>query len=267
MTVERGLETYRLAKENERFRKELIRRERLARELEIAREIQRYILPSRCPDLENYEMTVKYQPAREVGGDFYDFEVKSDELQIVVGDVSGKSIPAALYGAVFSGQLQTLFPSRLSPAEKLKTLNTSLIARYPSGSYVAVAYCRIDLRNGSAVLANGGMPFPFLVRAGKILHIEASGAPLGLLEGSRYDEVEFQIEPGDTLLFASDGMTDALNPEGDFYDALRFIDSACRHAEKELPDFVESLHSELCSFKGNAELNDDIAIVALRRKR
>ncbi len=265
MTVERGLESYRLTKENEHFRKELIRRERLARELEIAGEIQRYILPPCFPEMEQYEMAVEYQPAREVGGDFYDFEKDANTLQIVVGDVSGKSIPAALYGAVFSGQLRALFPNPLSPAEKLKALNANLVVRYPSGNYVAVAYCRIDLMNGAAVLANGGMPFPFLVRAGEALYLKASGAPLGLLEGSAYDEIKFQLAPGDTLLFASDGMTDALNPEGDFYDAQRFIDSVCRNSEKKLPEFIRCLYSELCDFKGSAELSDDITLVALRR--
>lgn len=117
MTVERGIEGYRLALENARFRKELIRRERLARELEIASEIQRYILPPRCPDPAGYEIAVQYHPAREVGGDLYDFDWdrEAGTLQIVIGDVSGKSIPAALYGAVFSGQLRALFAQSLSP--------------------------------------------------------------------------------------------------------------------------------------------------------
>jgi serine phosphatase RsbU (regulator of sigma subunit) len=267
MTVERGLEAYKLSKENEHFRKELIRRERLARELEIAGEIQRYILPARCPELDDYEMTVEYQPAREVGGDFYDFQKDDKTLQIVVGDVSGKSIPAALYGAVFSGQLQTLFSNPLSPSEKLRALNSNLVARYPSGNYIAVAYCRIDLEEGAAILANGGMPFPFLVRSGSVLHLEVSGSPLGLLEGSTYEEIHFQLAPGDTLLFTSDGMTDTLNPEDDLYDAHRLIDSIRRHSEKELPEFIQSLRSELYDFKGSAELSDDITMVALRRKR
>jgi serine phosphatase RsbU (regulator of sigma subunit) len=266
MTVERGLEAYRLAKENENFRKELIRRERLARELEIAREIQRYILPLSCPELENYEMAVEYRPAHEVGGDLYDFQKDAQTLQIVVGDVSGKSIPAALFGAVFSGQLQTLFSNPLSPAEKLAVLNTSLVARYPSGDYIAVAYCRIDLASGAGMLANGGMPFPFLLRDGSIIRLKASGTPLGLLEGSSYEEIKFQLAPGDTLLFASDGTTDALDPEGNLYDQ-KFAESIGRHSAEKLPEFVRILHSELRDFAGGAELSDDITIVALRRRK
>jgi serine phosphatase RsbU (regulator of sigma subunit) len=266
MTVERGLEAYRLTKENEHFRKELIRRERLARELEIARDIQRYILPSSCPELENYEMAVEYQPAREVGGDLYDFQEDARTLQIVIGDASGKSIPAALFGAVFSGQLQTLFSHPLSPAEKLAALNTSLVARYPSGNYIAVAYCRVDLASGTGMLANCGMPFPFLLRDRSVIRLKASGTPLGLLEGSSYEEIKFQLVPGDTLLFASDGTTDALDPDGNFYDQ-KFVESILRHSAKELPEFVRSLRLELCEFSGGAELSDDITIVALRRRK
>jgi sigma-B regulation protein RsbU (phosphoserine phosphatase) len=265
MTVERGLEAYRLAKENEHFRRELIRRERLARELEIAREIQRYILPPSCPMLDGYEMGVEYHPAREVGGDLYDFECDSKTLQIVVGDVSGKSIPAALYGAVFSGQLRTLFPGTPAPAEALKTLNNNLTARYHSGNYIAVEYCSIDLGTGSGILANGGMPYPFLIRGDVITRLEIPGVPLGLMEGTGYEELKLELGPGDMLILASDGTTDALNISGEFYDAERFMTSIRRHFAKDISEFVKNLYSELRQFIGNAELSDDVTIIALRR--
>jgi serine phosphatase RsbU (regulator of sigma subunit) len=267
MTVEHGLESHRLAKENDLFRKELVRRERLARELEIARDIQRYILPPRCPELEGYTMGVEYQPAREVGGDLYDFEWDPTNLHVVIGDVSGKSIAAALYGAVFSGQVRALFSRTLLPAEALRILNDNLVARYPSGNYIAVTYCRIDIRDGSGIVANGGMPFPFLIHDGVLNRLEARGVPLGLLEGIRYDELRFQLEPGDTLILASDGTADALNKEGAFYDADRFADSICRHSAKEIPEFLRDVHAELRQFIDGAELSDDITILALRRRK
>jgi sigma-B regulation protein RsbU (phosphoserine phosphatase) len=265
MTVERGLEAYRLAKENELFRKELIRRERLARELEIARDIQRYILPPRCPEIGGYGIAVEYHPAREVGGDLYDFGWDSDTLQLVIGDVSGKSIPAALYGAVFSGQVQTLFPHSLPPAQALAFLNKNLVARYPSGNYICVAYCRLDKSNGSVILANGGMPFPFLVRGVRITRLPVAGVPLGLLEGVAHEEFKLQLESGDTLVLLSDGVTDALNPQGDFYDMERFADSAVRHSGEGIAEYVASLYSELRQFIGSAEISDDVTIIGLRR--
>ncbi len=162
MTVERGLETYRLAVENARIRKELIRRERLARDLEIARDIQRYILPASCPRLDGWDMAVEYHPAREVGGDLYDFSHDPDTgvLQVVVGDVSGKSIPAALYGAVFSGQLRTVFTQSMSPAHTLAFLNGALTAR-PSSNYIAVVCLRIESGHRCGTAGQRGDAVPF----------------------------------------------------------------------------------------------------------
>ena len=267
MTVERGLEAYRLAEENTNFRKELIRRERLARELEIAGEIQRYILPSECPALKGYEMGVEYHPAREIGGDLYDFQYDPETLQIAIGDVSGKSIPAALYGAVFSGQLQSLFSQSLPPAHALKILNTNLIARYATNNYIAVSYCRIDLRSGSGVMANGGMPFPFLLRKKKVEQLEIGGVPLGLMSDSSYEEISFQLEPGDTLILTSDGTTDAMNAAGEFYDIKRFTESISKNSTNNVADYIKCLHSEICEFTEGAELNDDITILVLKRSR
>ncbi len=267
MTVERGLEAHRLAKENEQFRKELVRRERLARELEIAREIQRYILPPQTPAIEGYEMAVEYHPAREVGGDLYDFEYGTGALQLVIGDVSGKSIPAALYGAVFSGQLRALISGKPSPAEALEILNNNLVARYQSGNYIAVAYCRVDPMDGSGILANGGMPFPFLVRGSSVTRLKLPGVPLGLMECISYEEVKFRLDPGDTLILTSDGTMEALNTEGEFYDIDRFTESLSRHSHEDVPEFLRSLYSELLSFIGSAELSDDITLVAFRRKK
>jgi serine phosphatase RsbU (regulator of sigma subunit) len=268
MTVERGLEAHRLAVENARFRKELIRRERLARELEIAREIQRYILPPQCPAPDGYEMAVEYHPAREVGGDLYDFDWDSGSrtLQILIGDVSGKSIPAALYGAVFSGQVRSLFGHALSPSEILSFLNTNLIARYQVSNYIAVAYLRLNLDSGTGAFANGGMPFPYLVREGCVTRLEVSGVPLGLMAGVTYDEIPLDLRKGDTLLLTSDGTTDAVNLEGEMYDTGRFIQAIRSHSLEEVSGLVRNLYQDVSAFAGNAEVSDDVTILALRRR-
>ena len=106
-------------------------------------------------------------------------------LRMVIGDVSGKSFPAALYGAVFSGQLRALIPGTASPAEALEILNNNLVARYQSGNYIAVTHCSLDPADGSGILANSGMPFPFLVRSRSITRLNVPGAPLGLMEEIR----------------------------------------------------------------------------------
>ncbi len=269
MTVERGLEAQRLAVENARIRKELIRRERLARELEIARDIQRYILPRCCPVLDGYEMAVEYHPAREVGGDLYDFYVDPEGtvLQVVIGDVSGKSIPAALYGAVFSGQVQTLFANPMQPAQKLAFLNQNLLARYPAQNYIAVTYLQLNLAGGMGYLTNAGMPYPYLVRGGEVSQITIPGVPLGLLEDTEYDSHPLQLEKGDTLILASDGTTDVTDPEQRIYDLERFLGSVRRHCHEEIAGFVKSLYMDIIEFAGSAEVNDDVTIVALRKSK
>jgi len=267
MTVDRGIESYRLMLENAKFRKELIRRERLARELEIAREIQGYILPPCCPDLGGYQIGVEYHPAREVGGDLYDFDWNREDgsLRVVIGDVSGKSIPAALYGAVFSGQLRTLFTQALSPAGILTRANSNLMARYQVNNYITVACMSVDRATGSCVLANSGMPFPYLLRGGDLMRLEASGVPLGLFEGTLYEEIPFRLEKGDLLVMASDGATDATDPGGQMYEDSRFAGAILRHASEDASLCAKNLHREICDFTHNAEVHDDITILALKR--
>ena len=267
MTIERGLEAHRLAAENARFRRELVRRERLARELEIAREIQRYILPQHCPNPENYEVAVEYHPAYEVGGDLYDFDwdQATGTLQIVVGDVSGKSIPAALYGAVFSGHLRTLLAHPLPPAETLKFLNSSLIERYQVSNYIAVANLCLDLRDGSGFLANGGMPYPYLVREGDVFQLPVPGVPLGLLDDAHYEPLAVRLDKGDMLVLASDGATDAVNAEGRMYDETRLRDSLRRHCGAQAAGFLKGVYREIEQYIGDAELRDDITLVAVHR--
>ncbi len=267
MTVERGVESYRLTLENAKFRKELIRRERLARELEIAREIQGYILPTYFPGFEGYQMAAEYHPAREVGGDLYDYDWNpaSGMLQAVIGDVSGKSIPAALYGAVFSGHLRTLFTQTLSPGEILGRANAGLIARYRVSNYIAVACVRIEMEKGLCVIANSGMPYPFLLRGRNVERLSVSGVPLGLLEETVYDELSFQLAQGDLLVLASDGALDATDPEGRMYDEFRFIESIRRHASEDAGPLASGLYRDIRDFTQDADVGDDITLLALKR--
>jgi serine phosphatase RsbU (regulator of sigma subunit) len=269
LTVERALEARSLAAENARFRKELIRRERLAQELEIARKIQRYILPRDCPSPAGYEIAVEYHPALEVGGDLYDFSVDGEQniLQVVIGDVSGKSLPAALYGAVFSGHLQALFSRAETPHEALATLNANLIRRYQVDNYVALAFLRIDLKNGNGLYANAGMPFPYLVRNGSISRLSLPGVPLGLLEEADYESCRLSLQPGDTLVFGSDGATENHNPEGAIYDESRFMTSILAHSGEPVAEMTRNLYGDIAGSTAGVENNDDVTLLVLRRRR
>jgi sigma-B regulation protein RsbU (phosphoserine phosphatase) len=186
-------------------------------------------------------------------------------LRIVIGDVSGKSIPAALYGAVFSGQMRTLFAQSLGPSEMLSFLNSSLISRYQANNYIAVACLQLDLEKGELIIANGGMPFPYLVRGGQVTRIAVAGVPLGLMEEATYEDHTFQLKIGDLLVLTSDGTTDALSPEGELYDSIRLMDSIGRHASEKVTQLLGSLRAESDDFAGETPLDDDITLIALRR--
>jgi len=272
VTIERGLETYRLVQENERFRRELIRRERMARELEIAREIQRYILPISCPSLPGYEMAVEYHPAWEVGGDLYEFHYspETDVLQVVVGDVSGKSVPAALYGAVFSGQLRALLAEPKPPKDSLSFLNSNLIGRTREASYIAVAFLRLGLQAGCLTFSNGGMPYPYCLGispdgGSAVRRLELPGIPLGLFDDGDYQEMRVALEPGELLIVASDGCTEAENAEEEPFGDERFVACIERHQHTSLNQLVRSLYDEVCHFMQGNELRDDMTILAIRR--
>jgi serine phosphatase RsbU (regulator of sigma subunit) len=269
VTVERGMETYRLAVENERFRRELIRRERLARELEIARDIQRYILPTSFPLLEGYEMAVEYHPAAEVGGDLYDFDYsrQTGNLQLVVGDVSGKSIPAALYGAVFSGQLRARFTAAASPADALSAMNATLLERAAGNNYIAVAYLRLEIASGSLAFSNGGMPYPYLVRDGEVRRLSLPGVPLGLLADAKYEQICERMKRGDIVIVASDGCTETEDRAGEPFDESRFAAAIQRHSGEDLSSLLRRLYEEICGHAEDQHVLDDVTIVGIARAR
>jgi len=214
-------------------------------------------------------MAVEYHPALEVGGDLYDFDwdAASGTLQVVIGDVSGKSIPAALYGAVFSGQLRTLFAHSMSPSANLLFLNANLIERYQVNNYVAVSWLTLNLAHGTGVIANGGMPFPLLSRNGEVTPLDISGVPLGLFEDAAYDQLPIHLLPGDVLVFMSDGTTDVANLQEEMYDMARFKESLRRHSTEDAPQLVKSLYGDISEFANNTEVKDDITIVAVKRRR
>jgi sigma-B regulation protein RsbU (phosphoserine phosphatase) len=143
----------------------------------------------------------------------------------------------------------------------------NLIARYQVSNYIAVSYLRLNLRDGAGVFANGGMPYPYLVREGSVSCLEVSGIPLGLVEGSTYDEFPLKLEKGDMLILTSDGTTDAMNSEGQMYDVSRLKEAISRHFSEELSCLMKNLYQEISRFTGNAEVSDDVTILGLRRRK
>jgi serine phosphatase RsbU (regulator of sigma subunit)/ketosteroid isomerase-like protein len=244
-------------------------RERVEQELLVARRIQQASLPKEIPSLEGWQIAPYYQPAREVGGDFYDFHLLSEgRLGLVVGDATGKGVPAALVMSTTCGMLQAvseaLDSSSSRPGEVLKRANEALTVRIPPNMFVTCFYAILDPKSGSLTYANAGHDLPYLCRNGEAEELMARGMPLGLMPGMSYEEKETLLQAGEAALLYSDGLVEAHGPEGDMFGFPRLRARVAEHGgERELGDF---LLEELYSFVGESwEQEDDITLLTLRR--
>jgi serine phosphatase RsbU (regulator of sigma subunit) len=249
---------------------EIRERELLEQELEVARSIQQASLPKEVPTLEGWQITPFYQPAREVGGDFYDFHLLSEgRLGVVVGDATGKGVPAALVMSTTCGMLQLAARAlgSPSPGEVLEQVNETLFARIPQNMFVTCFYAILDPESGTLRYANAGHDLPYLRRVGgDAEELRARGMPLGLMPGMNYEQKEIVLEEGEAALFYSDGLVEAHDPKGEMFGFPRLRALIAEHGEEQaLGDF---LLEELYTFVEEGwEQEDDITLLTLRRSR
>jgi serine phosphatase RsbU (regulator of sigma subunit)/predicted ester cyclase len=242
-------------------------RERIEQELRVARQIQRDLLPEATPELESWEVTTYYQPAREVGGDFYDFlDLKDGRLGLVVGDATGHGMPAALVMSTTRGMLRAVVESLESPGEVLARVNEALVADIPPSTFVTCFYGVLDPEHGRLRYANAGHDLPCCRRRdGQAEELMARGMPLGLMPRVSYEEKEAVLETGDSVLFYSDGLVEARDPEGEMFGFPRLRGLVAEHAA-EGGSLAGFLMDELRSFVGEGwEQEDDITLVTLGR--
>ena len=259
-------ETGSLLKEMEQQARE---RELVEQELRVARRIQQASLPKEVPELEDWQISPLYRPAREVGGDFYDFHLLPEgRLGLVVGDATGKGVPAALVMSTTCGMLQLAAKAlgSSSPGEVLRQVNEALLARIPQNMFVTCFYCILEPKSASLTYANAGHDLPYLHRrSGQAEELMATGMPLGLMPGMGYEEKETILEAGEGTLFYSDGLVEAHDPKGEMFGFPRLRALVAEHAEEER-QLKEFLMEELYSFVGEGwEQEDDITLLTLRR--
>jgi serine phosphatase RsbU (regulator of sigma subunit)/predicted ester cyclase len=253
----------------QRLEQEMRERERIEQELRVARSIQQASLPEEVPHLEGWQISPRYQPAREVGGDFYDFHLLSEgRLGVVVGDATGKGVPAALVMSTTCGMLQLAARAldSPSPGEVLAQVNETLFARIPSNMFVTCFYAILDPKSASLSYANAGHDLPYLHRGrGVAEELRARGMPLGLMPGMSYEEMEIELDVGEGVFFYSDGLVEAHDPKGEMFGfpRLRALIAEDGAEERSLGDF---LLEQLYSFVGEGwEQEDDITLLTLRR--
>jgi predicted ester cyclase len=244
-----GIGTIGLKLRGQRLEQERIERERVEQELRVARSIQQASLPREVPTLEGWQISPFYRPAREVGGDFYDFHLFSEgRLGLVVGDATGKGVPAALVMSTTCGMLQLAARAwgSSSPSEVLAQVNETLLARIPPNMFVTCFYCILDPKSGHLRYANAGHDVPYLRRrGGDAEELRARGMPLGLMPGMSYEEMDIVLDAGESALFYSDGLVEAHDPHGEMFGFPRLRALVAEHAEeRSLEGFrMEELYS------------------------
>jgi predicted ester cyclase len=262
-----GLGTIGLKLRGQLLEQEIRERERVEQELRVARSIQQASLPKDVPEVEGWEISPQYRPAREVGGDFYDFlELKDGRLGLVVGDATGKGVPAALVMASARSMLRALAQAlgSSSPGEVLGRVNDSLVTDIPPNMFVTCFYAILDPESGHLVYANAGHDMPYLRRDGDAEELRARGMPLGLMPGMSYEEKETVLDAGEAVFFYSDGLVEAHDPKGEMFGFPRLRTLVAEHGEER--SLGNLLLEELYSFVGEGwEQEDDITLLTLER--
>jgi steroid delta-isomerase-like uncharacterized protein len=242
-------------------------RQSIVQELRVARSIQEASLPKDVPELEGWQISPRYQSAREVGGDFYDFHLLLEgRLGVVMGDATGKGVPAAFVMSTTCGMLQLAAEAldSFSPGEVLERVNETLLARIPSNMFVTCFYAILEPKSASLSYANAGHDPPYLWREGDAHELRAIGMPLGLMSGMSYEQKEIELDSGQGVFFYSDGLVKAHDPKGEMFGFPRLRALVAEQGEESsLGDFCLE---ELYSFVGEGwEQEDDITLLTLRR--
>lgn len=257
-----------IAIENAQLYEQIAQQEqRLERDLAMARELQFRLLPPTLPKISNLEVAAKFVPARAIGGDLYDFMGYSlSRTAIVVGDVSGKGAPAAIYAALVSGILRSHAPIEPAPAEMLSAVNFSLGERRIDGQFVSLIYAVWDDENRTLRVANSGLPRPVYCHDGKAQVIEATGLPLGLFDDAEYDELSFAAKSGDMFVFFSDGILDAQNRARELFGRARLEQIVTGNCGMSADQVVNSIFQAVSDHAGSEDAFDDQTVVVMRVK-
>jgi len=245
---------------------------RLEREIEFARRVQLALLPSSPPrKLKGVEVAARFEPARQIGGDIYDFlSPDPGTLVIAVGDVSGKGVPAALYGA-FAGEIvrsrtfrRRFTTIRSSPAGVLASMNAILHERNLEEYFCTLCYASFDLKRRQLVIANSGLPYPIRRTGGKSGAIEMPGVPLGSFPGTEYEEQTFDLKAGDIYVFCTDGIYETEDAQGREFGSARVIKILDKFADQPAQKLVDAIFESVAKFRFYGQAVDDMTAVAVK---
>ena len=256
-----------IAIENARLYQAVHRQERqLEKDITMAREVQLRLLPTDAPSHPHADMAVRFLPARTIGGDLYDFlDYGPNRTAIVLGDVSGKAAPAALFAALVSGIMRAAAAQQPEPAAMLALLNDALQERKLDSQYVTMLFALWNDENQTQLqVANSGAIQPVVCRAGQSLPVRAEGFPLGMFPDVTYEEFSVATQPGDAIVFISDGILDAENDKEEMYGEDRLAGLLCESREFPAAEIAETILADVTRFQGGKDRFDDETIIVLR---
>lgn len=266
-TIEKTIKEIKVIREGVEHKKTL---EAVQSDLATASRIQQKMLPQDFPPFPNrdeFDVYAEMHTAKEVGGDLYDFFMLDEHrLGFMIGDVSGKGVPASLYMAVSKTMLKSIASQIDDPAECLSTVNKMLIPESDVTTFVTVFFGILDTRTGQVRYSNGGHNLPYIIRQdGSVEEVENTpGLLLGKIEAIDFETNEFSLEPGEKVFLFTDGVTEARALSGDFYDEPRLEECLEKHSDNTLKKLVGNVIVNVLSFLGKAEQSDDITILSLQ---
>jgi sigma-B regulation protein RsbU (phosphoserine phosphatase) len=262
-----------VAIDNARLYEEVRRNEeRIEKELRFAQRVQMALLPTELPrPLDDVDVAARIEPARELGGDLYDFLMPDPRtLVVAVGDVSGKGAPAALYGGFVAELVRSrTMRRRFSPdlfrvSGVLQAMNTILHDRQLEEYYCTLCYTFFDLDRRVATMANSGLPYPIYCSGTRCSQIELPGVPLGSFAGVTYDEIELELQPNDLLVFCTDGIFETSDERGSEFGSRRACEIVERYRDAPVQTIVDAMFAAVIEFRGAAAQTDDMTVVAVR---
>jgi|GEM_PF-3172045 len=243
--------------------------ERIYRELDDARQIQQSLLPEKPPQIEGFEIAGTSLPAKEVSGDFYDYLSLGENVGIVLADVTGKSVKAAMIAALADGMLRAEVKGQEdiwdSPRVILSELNIALQPRLIHGMFTAMSLAILQSEEKRLLFSNAGLPYPIVKRGERVWELEVNGMPLGIMGNAEYEELSFDLELGDLVVFHSDGVSEATNKTEEMYQTERLLE-AVQKADSSFSaqEMVDWIVKDVTAFVGDMYPSDDVTLVVLR---
>lgn len=257
-----------LAIQNDLLQKEMVRRERLETEVQLARQIQKTFLPEVLPSYPGWELAACWNTARQVGGDFYDIiELPGDRIGLFIADVADKGVPAALFMALTRTLIRAAALQTFSPAEVLRRVNELLYPDTQNGMFVTAIYAVLARSTGILTYANAGHnpPLWWQAQKGEIQALERTGIALGVEEEAAYDQRTIRLEVGDILVLYTDGVTEAFSPQNEPFGEIRLRELVTESHETSASEIVRSIEERVAQFTQQAQLSDDLTLLVIKR--